>query len=130
DKTAQSINSLENEFTVLMGKHGFSERKKLVQLFGSSLDTDSLDREVRQFEDRCLVVKNSMDELVKEPGVKEFDLKAFDLLTATLEAEKKSLDQKQQEYTLLEQQILEETEKLKQKAEMEKTFEKLSQRES
>ena len=130
DKTAEKIKALESEFTVSMERYGFNDRQVLVNLFGSSLDTEGLDREIRQFEDRCLLVKNNIEVLILEPGVKEFDLYAFDQLAATLDTEKKLLNQKQQEYTLLEQQIFEDTEKLKQKAEIEKNYENLSQRES
>lgn len=130
DKTVKKIKELEDDFIVSMGKYGFSNRERLIKLFGSSLDTDRLDREIREFEDRCLVVNNSIEELLQDPGVKEFDLDAFNQLVATLATEKQLLDQKQQEYILLEQQIIEDTEKLKRKEELEKIFEKLSQRES
>lgn len=130
DKTVKKIKGLEDDFIVSMEKYGFSDREQLIDLFGSSLDTDRLDKEIRKFEDRCLVVNNSIRELLQEPGVEEFDLNAFNKLAAVLETEKELLNQKQQEYTLLERQIHEDTEKLKKKAELEKTFEKLSQRES
>lgn len=130
DKTEKKIETLETQFITSMDKYGFTDRKKLIDLFGSTLDTDGLDREIRQFEDRCLVVKNSIEELCLEPGVTEFDLNAFDQLAASLETAKNLISEKQQAYTLLEQQISQDTEKLKQKAAMEKAFEKLSHRES
>jgi len=130
DKTAEKIKALENEFVDSMEKHGFADKEKLVALFGSSLDTDRLDREIRQFEDRCLLVKNKMEDLKQEPGVKEFDVNAFNQLQDKLDTEKKLLHEKQQAYTVLEQQILDDTSKLKQKEVLEKTFEELSQRES
>lgn len=130
DKTVKKIKGLEDDFLVCMEKYGFADREKLIELFRSSLDTDRLDREIREFEDRCLLVTNSIKELLQEPGVNEFDLTAFTQLTETLAKEKQLLDEKKQAYTLLERQITEETEKLKQKEELEKTFEKLSQRES
>jgi exonuclease SbcC len=130
DKTAEKIKALENEFVDSMEKHGFADKEKLVALFGSSLDTDRLDREIRQFEDRCLLVKNKMEDLKQEPGVKEFDVNAFNQLQDKLDTEKKLLHEKQQAYTVLEQQILDDASKLKQKEVLEKTFEELSQRES
>ena len=130
DKSEQKIKALESRLVDSMEKHGFSDRKQLTALFGSSLDINALDREIRQFEDRCLLVKTKIEELHQEEGVRDFDTNAFLQLGITVDSQKKLVSQKQQEFTLLEQQIFEDSQKLTEKGVLEKTLEKLSQRES
>lgn len=130
ERAEQKISALESEFVDSMDKHGFLDRKRLIELFGSSLNIGALDVEIRQFEDRCLLVKNKIEELSLEEGVRDFDPNAFIQLGVSMDSQKKLFDQKQQAFTLLEQQINEDTGKLGEKAVLEKALEKLNQREA
>ncbi|TVP52105.1 MAG: SMC family ATPase [Mongoliibacter sp.] len=133
----QSINStesriieLKSEFETLKKTHGFEDEEKLVALFNHSLDADKVDAEIRQFEDRSLLVETKIKELQSDSGVSEFSQEEFDLLNNNLQEQKEALESIKKEFTLLNQEIISTKAKLEEKQKLEKEFGQLENREA
>lgn len=128
--TKNRIIDLKDEFENLKQAHGFEDEEKLVALFYHSLDADKVDAEIRQFEDRSLLVENKIKELQSELGVIDFSQEEFDQLTVKLKEQKEALDSIKKEFTLLDQEIISSKAKLEEKQKLEKEFSQLENRES
>jgi DNA repair protein SbcC/Rad50 len=124
------IAELKSEFENLKHTHGFDDEEKLVSLFHHSLDADKVDAEIRQFEDRSLLVENKIKELQSEAGVSEFSQEEFDFLNAKLNEQKVALEIIKKEFTLLDQEIISIKAKLTEKQKLEKEFGQIENRES
>jgi DNA repair protein SbcC/Rad50 len=128
--TENRIAELKKEFENLKQTHGFEDEEKLVALFHHSLDADKVDAEIRQFEDRSLLVHTKIKELQSEAGVSEFSEEEFDLLNTKLKEQKEALESIKKEFTLLDQEIISAKAKLEEKQKLQKEFSQLENRES
>jgi DNA repair protein SbcC/Rad50 len=128
--TESRIAKLKIEFKNLMHTHGFDDEEKLVSLFHHSLDADKVDAEIRQFEDRNLLVENKIKELQSHTGISEFSQEEFELLNAKLNEQKEALEIIKKEYTLLDQEIISIKSKLAEKEKLEMGFSQIENRES
>jgi exonuclease SbcC len=128
--TENRITELKSEFETLKQTHGFEDEEKLVALFHHSLDADKVDAEIRQFEDRSLLVETKIKELQSEAGVNEFSQEEFDLLNTKLKEQKEALESIKKEFTLLDQEIISAKAKLEEKQKLQKDFSQLENRES
>lgn len=128
--TENKITSLKYQFEDLKKTHGFEDEEKLIQLFHHFLDADKVEIEIKNFEQRAHLVKSRIEEIQKTEGIKDFNQDAFEELKNTLEAKSKALDAIKKDFTLLDREIIESTEKLKEKKKVLETFGKLENRES
>jgi DNA repair protein SbcC/Rad50 len=128
--TESRITELKSEFENLKHTHGFVNEEKLVALFHHSLDAEKVDVEIRQFEDRSLLVENKIKELQSEIGVSEFSQEEFYLLNAKLKEQKEALEIIKKEFTLLDQEISSAKAKLTEKQKLEKELSQTENRES
>jgi DNA repair protein SbcC/Rad50 len=128
--TSTKITELQKEFESLKVTYGFEDEEKLIALFHHSLDADKVDAEIRQFEDRSLLVKNKVEELQAQPGVSSFDQEAFTQLQNKLKEEKSALEAIKKSFTLLDQELISIKGKLQEKQKLQVTFSELEKRES
>jgi exonuclease SbcC len=128
--TENKITSLKNQFEELKKTHGFEDEGQLIQLFHHSLDADKVEIEIKNFEQRAHLVKSRIEEIRKTDGIKDFNQGAFEELKNTLDSKAKALEAIKKEFTLLDREIIESTEKLKEKKKVLETFGKLENRES
>ena len=129
-ETENKITSLKNQFEELKKTHGFEDEAQLIQLFHHSLDADKVEIEINNFEQRAHLVKSRIEEIQKTEGIKNFNQGAFEELKNALDSKSKALDAIKKEFTLLDREIIESTEKLKEKKKVLETFGKLENRES
>ncbi|MFD2202219.1 AAA family ATPase [Shivajiella indica] len=124
------IKELEADFENLKLKHEFSDHEALISLFNHSLDADKVDAEIRQFEDRRLLVKSKLQELESVEGLTTFSEEAFVKSKETLKESREHFDQIQKSQALLEQEIKTIQSKLKEKKGLKALFAKVENRES
>lgn len=129
-KTSRKIQELDQQFQELMTLHGFEHRDKLLSLFNHSLDTEKADTEIRQFEDRRLVVDSKIKYLKNEKGIEAFNQEEFDQLLSTLQELKSHLDKVKREHTITEQEISSLKSNLVTKKDHEKQLQQLENRET
>ena len=130
ESTGTKITELQKEFESLKITYGFEDEGKLIALFHHSLDADKVDAEIRQFEDRSLLVKNKVEELQAQPGVSSFEQEAFTQLQNKLQEEKSALETIKKSFTLLDQELISIKAKLAEKQKLQVTFDVLEKRES
>ena len=130
ESASTKISELQKEFESLKITYGFEDEEKLIALFHHSLDADKVDAEIRQFEDRSLLVKNKVEELQAQPGVSSFEQEAFTQLQNKLQEEKSALETIKKSFTLLDQELISIKAKLAEKQKLQVTFDVLEKRES
>jgi len=124
------IKELEIQFEKLKVEHGFPDQEALIALFHHSLDADKVDAEIRQFEDRSLVVKTKIQELESMEGLQTFSEEAFRKVTEALEECKAVYSESQKTQALLAQEIRTVQSQLKEKKELQGRFGQVENRES
>jgi exonuclease SbcC len=129
-QTTTKIAELERQFGELKMTHGFQNDQELIALFHHSLDADKTDAEIRQYEDRRLLVGTKLKELEAEAGVRNFSQEHFNQLSQQLEEKKAVLESFRKELTLLTQDIKESKIKLNEKQVLAKEFSRLENREA
>lgn len=129
-KTDSKISGMELEYETQKKQLGFDDESALQALYHHSLDADKTDAEIRHFEDRRLLVQNSVDKLKSEVGVSDFDHEAFKTFLEELQQKKSDLDAIRNELTLLTQEVKECKIKLAEKQVLTKEFSRLENRES
>ncbi|MDO9552342.1 SMC family ATPase [Rhodonellum sp.] len=129
-ETENKIQELKEEFEALKQTHGFQDESALIALFHHSLDADKVDAEIRQFEDRSLLVKSKLEELRGETGVSEFSPETFEQFRSELSEKKLALNAIKKEFTLLDQDIKESKLRWEEKQLLQKKYGKLENRES
>ncbi|WP_194776333.1 AAA family ATPase [Pararhodonellum marinum] len=128
--TEKKLTELRATYQALMQEHGFQHEQDLIDLFGHSLDADKVDAEIRQYEDRRLIVASKITELESEPGVTGFDTSEFDQQKLALAEIKTELESIKKTFMLLDQQIIEGRAKLKEKQQVLEKFHLLENRET
>jgi DNA repair protein SbcC/Rad50 len=129
-ETTTKLEKLKQTFHSLRQTHGFDNLEELIQLIHHSLDADKVDAEVRQYEDRRLLVQNKIQELKNEQGIETFSKEAFEALRNTLNQFKSELEAAKKTFTLLDQDIRESKVKLKEKLKLEQLLAKIQLREA
>ncbi|WP_291781166.1 SbcC/MukB-like Walker B domain-containing protein, partial [Cecembia sp.] len=124
------IKELEIQFEKLKVEHGFPDQEALIALFHHSLDADKVDAEIRQFEDRSLLVKSKIQELESIEGVQTFSVEKFGKVREALEESKAAYSESQKTQALLAQEIKTLQSKLKEKKELQGLFAKVENRET
>jgi exonuclease SbcC len=105
ENNLSKIKELETNFEKLKLEQGFMDQEALIALFNHSLDADKVDVEIRQFEDRSLLVKNKLEELESMDGVTEFTEEEFADTRETFARAQSQYAGIQKTLALLEQEI-------------------------
>lgn len=121
---------LKHTFSELKAAYNFQDEQALIRLFEHSLDSEKVDLEIRQFDQKLATVVSRISELEAEPGVAAFDEAKFLELTAEFQLLKSQHESLQQESVLLSQRIKETESKLTEKAILDKNLAKLDIRET
>jgi exonuclease SbcC len=124
------IKELESQFEKLKVEHGFPDQEALIALFNHSLDADKVDAEIRQFEDRRLLVKSKIQELESIEGVQAFSEEAFEKVREALEETKAAYSESQKTQALLAQEIRTVQSQLKEKKVLQGRLAQVENRES
>lgn len=124
------IKDFESDFKNLKEEHGFTDQEALISLFNHSLDADKVDTEIRQFEDRTLLVKNKLEELERTEGLSTFSEEYFVKSREALKESQGHFAQIQKSQALLEQDIKTIQSRLTEKKSLQGLFAKLENRES
>lgn len=130
NKSLDKIKELETHFEKLKAEHGFPDQEVLIALFTHSLDADKVDAEIRQFEDRSLLVKNKLEELQALEGVVRFTEEEFSKTRLTLGETQARYEEMQKTLALLEQEIQNIQSKIEEKEILSGSFSKVENRES
>jgi exonuclease SbcC len=124
------IKELETHFENLKKEHVFKDQEALIALFDHSLDADKVDAEIRQFEDRRLLVKNKLQELGSTEGLTTFSEGDFVRSREALKESQARFAQIQKSQALLEQEVKTIQSRLKEKKDLQGLFAKVENRES
>lgn len=124
------IRELEADFETLKIEHGFLDQEALIALFNHSLDADKVDAEIRQYEDRRLLVKSKLLELESTEGMTTFSEESFVKSMEALKESQTNFAQIQKSQALLEQEIKTIQSKLTEKKGLQGQFTKVENRES
>jgi exonuclease SbcC len=118
------------EFTQTMVKHGFVEKDALIQLFQQDLDADKMDAEIRAYEQQVAATDARIKVLTAEEGIKEYSEERFQTLLEVAAIAKDTEKTLQSKVTLLNQELIEISQKLKEKQSLLGEFELIDTRET
>jgi exonuclease SbcC len=118
------------EFTQTMAKHGFVEKDALIQLFQQDLDADKMDAEIRTYEQQVAATDARIKVLTAEEGIKEYSEERFQTLLEVAATAKDTEKTLQSKVTLLNQELIEISQKLKEKQSLLGEFERIDTRET
>ncbi len=118
------------EFTHTMAKHGFVEKDALIQLFQLDLDAEKMDAEIRAYEQQVAATDARIKVLDAEEGIKEYSEERFQTQLEEAASAKDTEKILQSKATLLNQEILEISQKLKEKQSLLGEFELIENRET
>ena len=118
------------EFTQMMAKHGFIAKEALLQLFQKDLDAEKMDAEIRAYEQQVAVTDARIKLLHAEEGIKEYSEERFQTLLEKATSAKDTEKTLQSKVTLLNQELLEISQKLKEKQSLLGEFERIENRET
>jgi exonuclease SbcC len=118
------------EFAQMMAKHGFVEKDALIQLFQLDLDAEKMDAEIRAYEQQVAATDARIKVLDAEEGIKEYSEERFQTQLEEAASAKDTEKILQSKVTLLNQEILEISQKLKEKQSLLGEFELIENRET
>ena len=118
------------EFTQMMAKHGFTAKEALLQLLQENLDAEKMDAEIRAYEQQVAATDARIKALNTEVGIKEYSEERFQILLENAASAKDTEKTLQSKVTLLNQELLEISQKLKEKQSLLGEFERIENRET
>ena len=118
------------EFTQMMAKHGFTAKEALLQLFQENLDAEKMDAEIRAYEQQVAATDARIKALNAEEGIKEYSEERFQALLENAASAKDAEKTLQSKVTLLNQELLEISQKLIEKQSLLGEFERIENRET
>ena len=118
------------EFIQTMAKHGFVEKDALINLFQQDLDADKMDAEIRAYEQQVAATDARIKVLTAEEGIKEYSEERFQTLLEMAATAKDTEKTLQSKVTLLNQELIEISQKLQEKQSLLGEFEQIENREA
>ena len=128
--TQDRLSTSNLEFTQMMAKHGFEEKDLLIHLFQQDLDAEKMDAEIRSYEQQVAATDARIKVLKAEEGMKEYSEERFQNLQLEVALAKDTEKTLQSQVTLLNQQLQDISQKLKEKQRLLGEFEKIENRET
>jgi len=129
-EASEELTHLKEDFESLKIQHDFKDEEKLFRLFQHSLDEEKIVREIKQFDQKQIIVDSRIQELDSEEGISNFVEENYQVLLSDYTTHKALAEVSQKNNLLLEREILEERKKLKEKIALEATLAKLEIRQS
>ena len=114
----------------MMEKQGFTEKNALIQLFQQDLDAEKMDAEIRAYEQQVASTNARIKVLKAEEGIEEFSEDRFKSLQEEVTSAKEKEKILQSQVTLLNQELLSISQKLKEKQSLLGEFERIEARET
>ena len=118
------------EFAQMMEKRGFTEKNALIQLFQQDLDAEKMDAEIRAYEQQVAATKARIKVLKAEEGIEEYSEDRFQTLQEEVASAKEKEKNLQSQVTLLNQELIAISQKLKEKQSLLGEFERIENRET
>lgn len=128
--TKDRLTSSQLEFAQMMEKQGFIAKEALIQLFQQDLDAEKMDAEIRAYEQQVAATDARIKALNAEEGIKEYSEERFQTLLENAASAKDTEKTLQSKVTLLNQELLEISQKLKEKQSLLVEFERIENRET
>jgi exonuclease SbcC len=128
--TQDRLAGSQMEFTQMMEKQGFTEKNALIQLFQQDLDAEKMDAEIRAYEQQVASTNARIKVLKAEEGIEEFSEDRFKSLQEEVTSAKEKEKILQSQVTLLNQELLSISQKLKEKQSLLGEFERIEARET
>ena len=113
--TQDRLAGSQAEFSQMMEKQGFVEKDTLIHLFQLDLDAEKMDAEIRAYEQQVTATKARIKLLTAEVGIEEYSEERFQNLLENAASAKNTEKTLQSKVTLLNQELLEISQKLKEK---------------
>lgn len=130
-KEAQNkIEELNTLYAQRKEEYHFTNESQLQVLYHNNMDADKVEIEIKNFEQRAHLVASRIEEIKKTEGISTFSQENFESLKDTLQVKSKALEEIKKEFTLLDREIKDSREKLKEKKEVRTNYGKLENRES
>jgi exonuclease SbcC len=128
--TQDRLASSQAEFAQMMEKQGFVEKDVLIQLFQLDLDAEKMDAEIRAYEQQVAATKARIKVLKAEEGIEEYSEDRFKSLQEEVTSAKEKEKILQSQVTLLNQELLSTSQKLKEKQSLLGEFKRIEARET
>jgi len=128
--TQDRLAGSQAEFAQMMAKQGFVEIDALIHLFQLDLDAEKMDAEIRAYEQQVAATNARIKVLDAEEGIKEYSEEKFQTLLEEAASAKDTEKMLQSQITLLNQEILSISQKLKEKQSLLGEFERIEARET
>jgi exonuclease SbcC len=128
--TQDRLAGSQAEFAQMMAKQGFVEKDALIHLFQLDLDAEKMDAEIRAYEQQVAATNARIKVLDAEEGIKEYSEEKFQTLLEEAASAKDTEKMLQSQITLLNQEILSISQKLKEKQSLLGDFERIEARET
>ena len=128
--TQDRLAGSQAEFAQMMAKQGFVEKDALIHLFQLDLDAEKMDTEIRAYEQQVAATNARIKVLDAEEGIKEYSEEKFQTLLEEAASAKDTEKMLQSQITLLNQEILSISQKLKEKQSLLGEFERIEARET
>lgn len=128
--TQDRLSGSQVEFTQMMEKQGFREKDELIQLFQQDLDAEKMDAEIRAYEQQVAATDARIKVLKAEEGIEEYSEDRFQSLQEKVNSAKEKEKNLQSQVTLLNQELLSISQKLKEKQSLLGDFERIENRET
>jgi exonuclease SbcC len=128
--TQDRLAGSQMEFTQMMEKQGFTDKNALIQLFQQDLDAEKMDAEIRQYEQQVAATDAQIKVLKAEEGIEEYSEDRFQSLQEEVNSAKEKEKNLQSQVTLLNQELLSISQKLKEKQSLLGEFERIEARET
>jgi exonuclease SbcC len=128
--TQDRLAGSQAEFAQMMAKQGFVEKDALIHLFQLDLDAEKMDAEIRAYEQQVAATNARIKVLDAEEGIKEYSEEKFQTLLEEAASAKDTEKMLQSQITLLNQEILSISQKLKEKQSLLGEFERIEARET
>ncbi|WP_339922995.1 SMC family ATPase [uncultured Cyclobacterium sp.] len=130
EEAGLKLEGLTKEYGELKIKLGQTDQVLLEKLFSSNLDEEKFDREIRDYEKECSIVKSHLAALEAEEGISNFDQTHFDSLKEDCDTKKTELESVKKGKINLDRDISDLQEKLETKKGLMKVLDAMENRAS
>lgn len=129
EETRKKHTESQEELQRQLLQNGFSSLSELNQLLGSDPDPDRWEEDIKAYQSQVTTVRERLKELQTDPAIKEFKEEAFQELSVEVQSHKDQFGQLNIQYSLLQKEIDEIKNKLRQKSVLEKELSEVGKKE-
>lgn len=130
NENESKLSRLKAEFEELKAEWGFADDSYLIDLFQHAIDAERVSNEILEFDRQFAITTNRVEELEAEEGVLQFNEEEFQAYSTKCASIKTQFDEIQKQLHLLDKELVEISQKLEEKKQIQANFSKLEIRES